>query len=134
MATQNEIVTIETVTCGACGIEFGMPSPYLKERREKGGNFYCPNGHSRVYRETECQRLEKAAKRAQDLLEQERQRRVRAEDAQREAEASAATNAKRVQRLKKRAAAGSCPCCKRNFGNLQKHMATKHPEFAKDAA
>lgn len=33
-------------------------------------------------------------------------------------------------RLKLRSKNGCCPCCKRNFQNLQRHMRTKHPEFA----
>jgi hypothetical protein len=24
-----------------------------------------------------------------------------------------------------------CPCCNRTFSNLQRHMAHKHPQFAK---
>ena len=29
---------------------------------------------------------------------------------------------------------GVCPCCKRSFSALARHMATKHPEYADGSA
>jgi hypothetical protein len=34
-----------------------------------------------------------------------------------------------ITKLKKRAKAGTCPCCKRTFHNMAEHMKTKHPDF-----
>ena len=45
------------------------------------------------------------------------------------AERQAAAKRGQVTKLKKRAAAGVCPCCNRTFVELQRHMATKHPTF-----
>lgn len=37
-------------------------------------------------------------------------------------------------RLKKRIAAGVCPCCNRSFANLREHMAGQHPDFTGEGA
>jgi hypothetical protein len=55
-----------------------------------------------------------------NLAERVNEARVRAEKAE---EAKA--------RLEKRVRSGLCPCCKRSFVNLKRHMATKHPEEKK---
>jgi len=34
-------------------------------------------------------------------------------------------------RLKKRIACGVCPCCKRTFTNLARHISGQHPEYGK---
>jgi len=38
-----------------------------------------------------------------------------------------------LTRMTNRIAFGVCPCCHRHFDNLQRHIATKHPEFLKDS-
>lgn len=35
-----------------------------------------------------------------------------------------------VTRTRNRIANGVCPCCDRSFTNLQRHMASKHPDYA----
>ena len=59
------------------------------------------------------------------------------EQRKREAQAEAAHFRKSRDGMKgvlakerKRVANGVCPCCNRTFGNLQRHMATKHPDHA----
>ena len=34
-------------------------------------------------------------------------------------------------KLKKRVAAGVCPCCQRSFINLRRHMTTQHADYVK---
>lgn len=111
--------------CGECGTEFAVPAKFDDEKRANGAAFYCPNGHSRVYRESQVDKL----RRERDRLQQDM---ARVEDEKREAERRAILAEKREQRLKKRAAAGSCPCCKRSFSNMARHMKDKHPEFLGD--
>lgn len=36
-----------------------------------------------------------------------------------------------VTRIKNRVGNGVCPCCNRSFGNLHRHMQTKHPGWKK---
>ena len=49
-------------------------------------------------------------------------------DAAREKGAAVARGKLRAQ--SERIKNGVCPCCKRHFTNLERHMHTKHPEFA----
>lgn len=37
--------------------------------------------------------------------------------------------AQQAARIKKRAAAGTCPCCKRTFSNMAEHMKKEHAAF-----
>ena len=39
-----------------------------------------------------------------------------------------------VTRIKNRVGHGVCPCCNRSFGNVARHMADQHPNWAAEAA
>jgi hypothetical protein len=123
------------LTCSECGIRWGMPQHFVNTRREnrdergRSKNFYCPNGHSQIFKETEADKL----RRERDLLKQqiarvedERTAAWRAEEvatlARRKAEAQ-------LKRTMSRAGAGVCPCCNRTFQQLTRHMQSKHPEI-----
>lgn len=127
-STITMFVALESLTCGHCGVPFALEKSHLARLQADGSEFYCPNGHRVSYRESGIQRAEKAAKRAQELLDQERRRteQLRADvvtmDNRRKAEAAAKT------RIKNRVARGICPCCNRSFENLARHMKSKHPD------
>lgn len=111
--------------CGACGIEFYVPTFWYKARKEKGESekkFYCPNGHCRVFSESDLD----VTRRERDRLAQrlaQRDDELKAKERQLVAQKAIAT------KLKKRASAGVCPCCNRTFTNMARHMETQHPEF-----
>jgi len=114
-------VEMTDMLCGKCGVAFSMPESVYKDRHQNGDTFYCPNGHPRVFREPDVERLKKqldAATRTNTELAE----RVR------EAQALATKAAGERDRLLKRSRAGVCPCCNRSFTNLRRHMATKHKE------
>lgn len=108
--------------CGECGIEFTVPEHFYKERREEGKGWFCPNGHERVFRETDVAKLT----RERDLLAQ---RIAQRDDEIAETRRQLTAQKGVTTRLRNRAAAGVCPCCNRSFVALTRHMATKHPEF-----
>lgn len=58
MSTISRIVTIESESCVVCGTTFGLESRYMQHRLETGENFYCPNGHSLSYNESEVKKLQ----------------------------------------------------------------------------
>jgi hypothetical protein len=60
-----------TETCCVCGVEFAMPSELQASRKSDLKEFYCPNGHSQTYTESEAQRLTKKLAKAQHRLESE---------------------------------------------------------------
>ena len=111
----------DMMCCGSCGINFLMPTVRNNESKAKGRglSWFCPNGHERVYGETEADKVRRE-------LNTARQQIARAEDEAREAAARATKAENAKKRLEKRINAGLCPCCNRSFQNLQRHMATKH--------
>jgi hypothetical protein len=110
---QVELVTME---CGECGIVFAMSSSKYRRCKEKGEGWCCPNGHNRIFCESEIDKLKKE-------LEAERQRKMNALTRENEALAEKAKLERKLKRVHK----GVCPCCNRTFVNLGRHMATKHP-------
>lgn len=113
-----------------CGIQFAIPGVLdaLRHRQHDNGLqvqvVFCPMGHQLVPSgEQEIDRVRRALARERARHEATRKERDRAE-AQRRAEKAAKT------KLKKRVGAGVCPCCKRSFQNLGRHMKGQHPEFS----
>lgn len=115
-------VNLESHTCGTCGIPFAAPDYFWSQRKRDGQGYYCPNGHSWVYTETEAIRLQKQ-------LDAEKQR-VEAFKRQMEFERSqhVVTRGLLTKARKKiaRVENGVCPECKRSFQNLRRHMESKH--------
>lgn len=130
--------TIRINGCAQCKCPWEIPEPlYIAAKASDKINFYCPYGHSNVFRagpseaellRRERDRLKQQTAQLQDSINYQREARERAER-----RASAARG--QVTKLKKRAAAGVCPCCNRQFMDLQRHMAAKHKGFvAEDVA
>lgn len=120
---------LEVRVCGECGVLFAMPEVMVAARRRDGEDFYCPNGHCRVFRETDADRLQRELAASRD-----RAARLSAEREQLRASLSAqrgqTTKARNERdRMRARAAVGVCPCCGRTFKQLARHMKAKHPEF-----
>ena len=121
--TYTETVTLQEVECCACGVTFAFPQRLHKECMSTGKAFFCPNGHSQVYQESEETRLRKQLKE-----EQERYRQVELQLTSTKDQLLATK--RELQQHKKRVANGVCPCCHRSFTQLQRHMKTRHPEYA----
>jgi hypothetical protein len=119
-----------TTTCASCAIVFAVPEQWDNERREDHKGFYCPNGHSLVYKgESEAEKLQRQldAERARvDMLRQETKRQKATIDAERR---SHAATKGQLTKTKKRVAGGVCPCCDRSFVQLARHMSTQHPDY-----
>lgn len=105
--------------CGKCGIEFSMPEHFYNECVKEGPRqtFFCPNGHPRIF----SSKFDEVCRERDRLKQQLAQRDDEIRKTERE-----------LTRHKKRAKAGVCPCCNRQFANMMRHMKTKHPEFAVD--
>ncbi|GAF84707.1 unnamed protein product [marine sediment metagenome] len=122
---QTDVSTIVIETCCNCGIRFGLPKEFQDRLRDKGEDFYCPNGHVLHYSDTIQNKLAEAKRRAEYL------------EAGLEAQCDETAKEKRrrvalrgvITRTKNRISNGVCPCCKRQFKNLHNHMKTKHPNY-----
>ena len=134
MAIQfTEQVTLTSIECGECGITFAVPETWRQEKKKSGEGWFCPNGHARIYAESDIDRLRKQLdreRRTRQAWQSNAERYERQHDA---AERSAAAYKGQTTKLKKRAAAGTCPCCKRTVSQLAEHMKTRHPEYVEEA-
>lgn len=117
--------------CITCGVVFTVPEVKRKHAFEEGGYFSCPSGHSQGWDKDGCESAR--IRRERDRLKQDA---ARLEQERREAWATASAQLERAQkaeaankRLKKRASAGTCPCCSRTFANMSEHMKKQHPDF-----
>lgn len=107
-------------TCPVCGIHYALDHVVSQYKLHlpssaKDRNWYCPNGHSLVYTDSEADKWRREAERA-------KQENARLMD-------ELAQAARREKAMKKRASAGTCPCCNRTFSRMAEHMKRKHPEF-----
>lgn len=116
--------------CCNCSITFGIPVQ-LQQRARENPNiwWYCPNGHHQHYPgKTEAAKV-------QEQLDREKRRnanltsRLDQTQAERDHQAAVARGYKgALAKTKKRIGRGVCPCCNRHFADVERHMATKHPE------
>jgi hypothetical protein len=138
MDTIERLSTITTTrqliveTCPTCHITHGIPKELYDLAQERTSatsdplKVYCPNGHWWWYTgETEAVRLRRQLDAQRNDAQHQREQRQATE---RQLQATKGV----VTRMKRRAKAGVCPCCGRTFAALAQHMATKHPDYAKD--
>lgn len=129
----NQWCTLVTEECCKCHILFAMPQD-LQQRaiNDQSINFYCPKGHPQVYTSDKIKTLEAQLQRSLEEATREAARRREAEQERDHHWIERKKTNTRFKHLKERVKAGVCPCCHRTFQQLAKHMALKHPSFARD--
>lgn len=101
-----------------------MPTIRATELQRSHKTFYCINGHPQFWPgKSDLEKLKDDLAEKARQLEFEKQRAATNFQLREKAEAE-------VKKIRKRVGRGACPCCKRSFTNLQRHMTTKHPDFA----
>lgn len=127
-------LTIVVCPRQGCSITHAIPTRLHDDALRAGHSkisWYCPNGHPATFRGRSAEdelreKLEREQRRA-GRFAAERDQALASERAQR----AAATRARNERdKERKRVGNGVCPCCNRTFTNLQRHMASKHPEHA----
>jgi hypothetical protein len=114
------------ITCCRCSVPFGLPQYVERTRRQDAQSFYCPMGHEQHF---------PLGKSETELLREKVHDLAAARD--REAQHRAAAEADNLRlrkshaRLARRSRAGVCPCCRRSFIGMARHMKSKHPEYGK---
>jgi len=122
---QTDLFVLE---CASCSMTFAFPQDFEQRRRADKATFYCPAGHSNVYGgESDKARADRLAREL--IAQREATRRESERVDQRDRSLRAARG--NATKLRKRIANGVCPCCKRTFAELGRHMKTKHPDYAK---
>ncbi len=122
--TYKENVILSTMNCGECGITFAMPETFRKDCKELGYTWYCPNGHSRIYSETDVNKLKRE-------LAKEESKHDQTSAKLRDTKIKLSCEKGQRTKLKNRIAKGVCPCCNRYFQNVKRHIDNKHPEYLK---
>ncbi len=131
--------TLVRVKC-YCGCVHAVPESLRKEQMRQFNDghsrvmsLHCPLGHTyRPVGEPQCEKLKRRIQ--QERAEADRQRMQVLRERERTALAERRRAAQKgvTTKIKKRVAAGVCPCCNRTFQDLARHMAGQHPEFTKD--
>lgn len=111
------------IDCNTCGINFAVPESYQRKLAETGQNWWCPNGHKWRYGPTTIEEMEKQ-------LQRERQQHDQTRAALRSETKWHSSTKGQLTKTKNRISKGICPCCKRSFTNLRRHMECKHPDFS----
>ncbi len=129
MTTQNVTTELVHMECGECGAVFGISNAKYWRCKDDGENWYCPNGHPRVFRTTKVatlrRKLATTTRRAEHYETRLHDEQNNHDHTQRRLSATKGAHT----RTKKRIGTGVCPCCNRHFANLEGHMTTKHPEY-----
>lgn len=116
--------------CISCAVWHTVPEIVHEHHRLHGGFHSCPNGHQYGWKSGAERKEQDSIRQERDRLKQDAARladEIAAERARAEAETKRAEDAeKKVVQIRRRAAAGVCPCCNRTFLNVQRHMKTKH--------
>lgn len=123
----SSIISLTEISCGKCGIIFCVPAIWQQEKQMNGSDFYCPNGHVRVYRKSDIQELKERLEAKEAELRAAKCETLRQQNLRQMEEAAKL----KAERKLKRANKGVCTCCNRTFQNLMAHMKTQHPEVAK---
>ena len=129
----SQTITLVVWECSDCGIVYGIPESFADSCRASGRRYYCPNGHSLGWNETDADRLRKKLeaeeRRSSSRLAALDQARADRDRAERRVTAMKGV----VTKTKKRIAKGLCVRCSHEFPDLAEHMATEHPGYDPDA-
>lgn len=121
-------VEFEAIDPGCCGQPMALPANQVDYLRNSHESFWCAScGSCRVYTgqgpKAKLEARVKEAERSRDRA------RMSAEAADRRASAHKG----HATRLRNRASAGTCACCKRTFSNVAEHMLEQHPDFVEQS-
>ena len=133
MNTYTFTETLKVEECCSCHMTFAMTRDFKNARIKDHTGFYCPAGHRQYYfGESEEEKLKIKLANAQEEVNWERTYRHEAENKTQTVKKQRNALKGHLGRAKKRAAAGTCPCCKRTFKALSIHMLKQHPQYVKE--
>ena len=119
------------IHCITCGVEYGLPNTLFQHHQDYGGYHHCPNGHQQGWGKDNTGIA--GVRRERDRLKQRlAQKDDEIQAAHADARKTAAAYRGQITKMKKRASAGTCPCCNRTFQNVSTHMKRQHPSFVEE--
>lgn len=128
-------VDLTTMSCGQCGGTYAISEKYRANRQRDGDGWHCPYCQCSwgYFGNGQVEKLKEKLAEQERKTELERKRKEWAQTEAEHAERRRRGEKAAKTRIKNRIAKGVCPCCNRTFGNLQQHMASKHPDFSESA-
>lgn len=130
-------VELTTIHC-CCGGTYAISETFRNEKQMVGGSWTCPYCRTGwgYAQNSDNERL----KRQLAAAEREKQRLIEARDYQARRKDEAMAEAEHFRksrdgmkgqlvRTKKAIANGVCPCCRRYFKDLHRHMLGQHPDY-----
>lgn len=137
MTTISVSQDLKVIRCGGCGWTYAIPEAYHAQARENGEKWYwrCPNARCQwnnvAIRDSEVDRLRKEVERQTQRAEREAGNAKHWSDAHARVYGEKERERKARKKAERRAACGTCPCCKRSFAatRMAAHVKSKHPEF-----
>jgi hypothetical protein len=128
MTTLTYTGQVVLTTCW-CGIHHGIPADLHRMAEQTGKAVFCPLGHQWVVKESEAEKLKKQLATEKRLRGYSEASLTSTRDQLQATERSLRGHKAAKTRIKNRIAAGQCPCCRRSFQNVARHMAGQHPDF-----
>jgi len=131
MTTITVGATFITVDCPACAFVFAVPKTFRSRCEREGKSMHCPACAGGMnWGESEADKLRKQLEAAQRRLSGAQGTITHLSDQRDAAERSARAQRAANTRLRKRVSNGVCPCCRRTFADLARHMEGQHPDYA----
>jgi len=125
VSTYTDSVVLESDTCGKCGGVYALNKAFVDNCRRYKGGYNCPYCQTRwSWNESEADRLRKQLETKERELRESKCESLRIQQLREQEQVARKTAERKLRRVNK----GVCHCCNRSFENLQRHMATKHPE------
>lgn len=123
-----ELVAVES----SCGHVIYMTADFKKQRQRDHNTFFCTTCGSRRHwpGESDIEKLRRERDAALQREETIRQQRLELERHQITLRRQLSAAHGQTTKIKNRVSKGVCPCCNRTFENLQRHMASKHADYA----
>lgn len=130
LLTQTFTATLVVEYCCNCGVPFGLSRDMYKRLLENHEWFHCPNGHRQHYTgKSEAEKLKEQLMYAKNREESLQKRNESLHNQLTHQKWSNRALKAAKTRIMNRVKNGTCPCCRRNFQNLQNHFKTVHPEL-----
>lgn len=135
MGSMTVEVELAQISCGCCGGTYAINERFRKKCHEDGTGWTCPYCKTSwgYFNNNENAQLKKQLAEKEAAIARERAAHDQTKTELRETEQRRRAEKGAKTRLKRRAAHGVCPCCKRQFSELKKHIAQMHPDFIKEA-
>jgi hypothetical protein len=131
METLTFNVRLTTIHCGECGGSYAINERYRRQKEEQGGTWTCPYCKCGWgYVKSELDRAREQLQRTQTELRLANDRKEYYRNESEHFRRSRDGIKGVLTKVKRRVGKGTCPCCKRHFVNVERHMKVKHPTFA----